>query len=82
MGLKRLATAGEQRERAQQRYVRRRGGEEFIRAHERAARRAKAKRRKKKRRKITAGQASMKMYFQPRHTWRRSVEVSSDEPGS
>ena len=47
-----------------------------------AARRAKAKRRKKKRRKITAGQASLKMYFQPRHTWRRSVEVSSDESGS
>ena len=43
---------------------------------------AKAKRRKKKRRKITAGQAPMDMYFQPRHTWRRSVEVSSDESGS
>ena len=24
----------------------------------------------------------MKMYFQPQHTWRRSVEVSSDESGS
>ena len=43
--------------RAQQRYVRRRGGEEFVRAHERAARQAKLKRRKKRRPKIVAAQA-------------------------
>ena len=65
--------------RAQQRYVRRRGGEEFVRAHERAARQAKLKRRKKRRRKIVAAQAPIDMYFQPQSTWRRSVVVSSDE---